>query len=117
MASNANQERTRAQNIRGQYINKEETTLHKLAQLDSRVKLPGKIFSTISGVCGSLLMGAGMANVMVWDRMNTGLAMGIPGMVIALLAYPLYKLITDHRKKQYAEKIFELSESLISQES
>ena len=53
-----------------------------------------------------------MSLIMVWNNMKNGLSLGIPGMIIALLAYPTYSLITGKRKKKYAEMIFKLSEEI-----
>jgi len=46
--------------------------------------------------------------------MTFGLALSIPGLAAALLAYPLYSLITSKRKKKYADEIMRLSDELIS---
>ena len=62
---------------------------------------------------GALVMGAGMAQVMVWGNMAPGLALGIPGLAAALLAYPVYALITNARKKKYAAEIMRLSGDLM----
>jgi hypothetical protein len=39
----------------------------------------------------------------------------IPGMVVAILAYPVYQLITNNRKKKYADEIMRLSDDLMGQ--
>lgn len=107
-----NNERTKAENIRKQYLNREENKMEQLKKLDHKVKLPGKIVAGMLGTGGALLLGAGMSNIMVWDNMNQGLAMGIPGLVIALLSYPTYHLITGNRKKKYAGQVMRLSDDL-----
>lgn len=107
-----NNERAKAQNIRRQYLKQEENKMEQLKQLDRKVKFPGKIIAGMIGTGGALLLGAGMSNIMVWDAMNTGLAMGIPGLIIALLSYPVYHLITGNRKKKYAAQIMKLSDEV-----
>ena len=109
-----NNERMKAQTIRNQYVDKKEGKMDQLNRLDKKVKAPGKIITIILGIGGSLLMGAGMATIMVWNTMGSGLAMGIPGMAIAMLAYPIYKLITGRRKKKYAKDIMMLSDELLA---
>lgn len=111
--SATNHERSKAQNIRKQYLSREENKMEQLRLLDSRVKTPGKIAAGVLGTAGALLLGAGMSHIMVWNVMGTGLAMGIPGLFIALLSYPVYRLTTGHRKKQYADQIMQLSDELI----
>ena len=109
------QDQKRAENIRRQYIPREENKMEQLQKLDDKVKLPGKIVACILGVVGALVMGAGMSLVMVWENMTSGLALSIPGMVVAILAYPVYQLITNNRKKKYADEIMRLSDDLMGQ--
>ena len=109
-----NNERAKAQTIRNQYVDKKEGKMDQLNHLDKKVKMPGKIVAIILGVGGSLLMGAGMSTIMVWNTMGSGLAMGIPGMAVAMLAFPIYKLITVRRKKKYSNDIMMLSDELLA---
>ncbi|ASA23454.1 hypothetical protein [Paenibacillus donghaensis] len=108
-----NNQRAKVNDIRKQYLSREEDKMKQLKLLDSKVKAPGKIAAGVLGTSGALLLGAGMSNIMVWDAMNNGLAMGIPGLVIALLSYPAYGLITGSRKKKYADRIIKLSDELM----
>jgi hypothetical protein len=108
-----NYEKVKIQNIRKQYLDKEENKMEQLKELDNKVKMPGKIAAGILGVGGALLLGAGMSNIMVWDAMQPGLVMGIPGLIIALLSSPVYTLITNGRKKKYAIQIMKLSDELM----
>lgn len=107
------QDQRKAERIRRQYIPHADNKMEQLQKLDSKVKTPGKIVACILGVIGVLVMGAGMSMVMVWGIMTTGLALSIPGMIVALLAYPVYSLITNRRKKKYAAEIMRLSNDLM----
>lgn len=102
-----------AEKIRNQYVKKEATAMDELKKLDNKVKAPGKTISTILGVIGVLVMGAGMSLIMVKNVMTTGLLLGIPGMIVALLAYPVYSLITNSRKKKYKDEIIRLSDEVM----
>ena len=82
--------------------------------MDGKVKLPGRVAGTILGVTGALVMGAGMSLVMVSNKIKKGLAFSIPGMAVALSAYPVYSLITDRRKEKYAPEIMSISGELIN---
>lgn len=108
------QDQKKAENIRRQYISREENKMVQLQALDDKVKAPGKAVGTILGVLGSLIMGAGMSLVMVWSNMTSGLILSIPGLIIAAAAYPAYHMITDIRKNKYAEEIMKLSDEVIS---
>lgn len=107
---------SKAENIRNQYVEHKTTKLDRLQALDNKVKAPGRAVSVILGVLGALVMGAGMSNIMVWGNMTVGLALGIPGLIMALLAYPVYKGITAGRKKKYAQQIMLLSDEIIREE-
>lgn len=109
-------EQMRAQNIRKQYTAKENNKIEQLEKLDCKVKNPGRILATVLGIVGALVMGTGMSMVMVWGVMQLGILVGLFGMVLATIAYPVYVLITNKRKKQYASKIFKLSDELIQSE-
>ncbi|HIT58860.1 MAG TPA: hypothetical protein IAC39_04015 [Candidatus Faeciplasma pullistercoris] len=103
----------RAESIRRQYVSREENKMEQLQKLDSKVKSPGKIIASIIGVIGALVMGYGMALVMVSGVMTTGIAVGVAGMVVALIAYPIYAGITNSRKKKYAAEVMRLSDDVI----
>ena len=107
------QDQKQAENIRRQYISRDDNKMEQLKNLDNKVKLPGKIVSVIMGVIGVLVMGAGMSLIMVWADMLLGLILSIPGIVAALLAYPVYALITNSRKKKYAAEIMCLSDDIL----
>lgn len=107
------QDKIRAERIRRQYIAREANAAEKLAELDSRVKTPGRTVSIVIGIIGALIMGAGMSMIMVWNNMTTGLIISVPGMIAALAAYPVYELITNSRKQKYADEIIRLSSDII----
>lgn len=109
------QDQKKAENIRRQYISREDNKIEQLQKLDNMVKAPGKVVAGIFGVIGALVMGAGMSLVMVWNNMTTGLELSIPGLILVLLAYPLYASITNSRKKKYASEIMSLSNDLMNQ--
>lgn len=113
---NANaQDQRKAESIRRQYIPREDNKTLQLQKLDSKVKTPGRVAAGILGTAGVLVMGSGMALVMVWENMTRGLPLSISGMVVALLAIPAYALITNSRKKKYASDILRLSDNLVQE--
>lgn len=109
----AKNDTARAEAIRKQYMERGITKMDALEALHTKVKTPGMVTASIIGVFGSLVMGAGMSNIMVWDNMAVGLVLGIPGLVMMILAFPVYKVITDRRKKKYAPQIMELSGEIL----
>lgn len=106
----------RAEQIRKQYMEKGTEKIDQLEALHTKVKTPGLVTASILGVIGSLVMGAGMSYIMVWDQMTPGLILGIPGLIMILLAWPVYQLITEKRKKKYADQILKLSGEIMDKE-
>ena len=99
--------------IRSKYITKEETKLEQLRRLDKSVEKPGTTAALIIGIIGTLTFGAGMSCTMMWqDYMAAGVAVGVVGMAVMTLAYPVYKKITAKRKAKIAPQILELSEEI-----
>lgn len=103
----------KAEEIRKKYIEKGHSKIEQLKMLDQKVRLPGMIIASVMGALGTLVMGAGMATVMVWNNLTYGLILGIPGMIVALLAYPVYCAITGSRRKKYAKQILMLSDEIM----
>ncbi len=99
--------------IRNQYISREINKLDQINRLDRKVKNPGKIVASILGASGSMLLGAGMSQIMVWENMNLGLRLGIPGLVLILSAIPLYSIITGMRRKKFAAEIILTSDEVL----
>ena len=112
------------QKIRTQYMEKEATLseLDELKKLDAQVKKPANIFAYTFGSISALVMGAGMSLVMtdigstigINDPMVPGILIGVIGMILAIINYPIYKKILAKRKNKYAKQILELSDKIIN---
>ena len=119
---NRNDQEFLVQKIRSQYTEKESTELDALRELDAKVKRPANVFSYVFGSISAIIMGAGMSLVMtdigatigIADPMIPGIAIGIVGMLIAIINYPIYKRIMSSRRKKYADKIVKLSDKIMS---
>lgn len=119
---NKNDQEFLVQKIRTQYTEKEHTCLDELKALDSKVKRPANLFAYLFGSIAALIMGSGMSLVMtdigemvgIVDPMIPGIAIGVAGLLMALINYPLYKRILNSRRKKYAQQIIALSEKIMS---
>ena len=102
--------------IRNKYIEKEEDKMAKLIRLDKQAERPGTIASIAVGVAGMLILGAGMCCTLVWNSSMeifvAGIVIGIIGMVISGVAYPIYQKITKKERDKIAEQIIALSNEL-----
>ncbi len=103
--------------IRKKYLPKEEDKMETLRNLDRQAERPGMIVSLALGIIGSLIFGVGMCCTMVWAEQLfvVGIIVGIIGMVIAGMAYPMYKKITKKQREKVAEQIIALSNELSAQ--
>lgn len=100
------------------YLPKEEDKMEQLRQMDKRVSRKGTIISIIIGVIGCLLLGIGMCCTMEWAGrwFVPGIIIGVIGIVMIALAYPLYERITKKERKKIAPLILKLADELKSKE-
>ncbi|MBQ9121958.1 MAG: dihydropteridine reductase [Lachnospiraceae bacterium] len=109
------------QKIRTQYTEKESTQLDALKALDAKVKRPVNVFAYVFGSISAIIMGSGMSLVMtdisqvvgIENPMVTGIVIGVVGMVLALINYPMYKKMLSSRKNKYADQILKLSDEIM----
>ena len=119
---NKNDQQFMAQKIRTQYMEKESTELDALRALDARVKRPANVFAYTFGSISAVIMGAGMSLVMtdigaligITSALIPGIAVGVVGLGMSLLTYPIYKGILNSRKKKYGAEILALSDKIIN---
>ena len=119
---NRNDKEFIAQRIRTQYTEKQATELDSLRALDAKVKRPANVFAYVFGSISAIIMGSGMSLVMtdigaiigITSTMVPGIAIGVAGLLMAAVNYPIYKGILNSRKKKYASKIIELSDKILS---
>ena len=99
-------EQEEIEKIRLKYIEKEES------KLDRDVTKPGTIWSLVVGIIGVLILGVGMCCIMVWAEkfFVLGIIVGIIGITVMVVAYPLYVRITKKQREKIAPIILELTE-------
>ena len=119
---NRNDQQFMAQKIRAQYIEKTPSELDALRDLDSKVKRPANVFAYTFGSISAIVMGAGMSLVMtdigatigITNALVPGILVGVLGLGMALLTYPMYKGILNSRKKKYGAEILSLSDKIMN---
>ena len=101
--------------IRNKYMEKEEDKMEQLRKLDQSVERPGTIASIVLGVVGALIMGTGMSMCIVQGGplFIPGILIGVLGIAVVVLAYPVYKSMTKKQKEKLAPQILALSEELL----
>lgn len=119
---NKNDQEFLVQKIRTQYMDKEHTQLDELKELDAKVKRPVNAFAYIFGSISAMIMGSGMSLVMtdigskigVENAMIPGIIIGVLGMLMAIINYPIYKTVLASRKKKYADQIIKLGDKIMN---
>ena len=114
------QQQQEVEAIRQKYLPKEEDKMEQLRRLHAipTQKAQAAAFST--GIAGTLIMGTGMSLVMteIGDLLGSlaivaGITVGIVGIVLAALAYPIYNRVLKKQRQKIAPEILRLSEELL----
>ena len=116
------QQRSEVEAIRKKYLPREEDKMERLRLLHSSASKKAKAASISIGTVGALILGTGMSLVMtdigatigITSALVPGIAVGVLGLGMALLTYPMYKGILNSRKKKYGAEILSLSDKIMS---
>ncbi|MBQ7923631.1 MAG: hypothetical protein IJ325_13820 [Clostridia bacterium] len=101
----------------------EEDTITKLRRLDASVTRKASALALVFGIIGALVLGCGMSLVMTElgdilgfsgeAAMFWGIGIGIVGLVLLSLAYPVYNSVLKKERERIAPEIIRLSDELI----
>lgn len=115
--SYSTQENKEIQKIRDKYIvqSERDTNLERLRSLDASVHSKATALSVAVGIIGALILGAGMSCIMVWsDKMFvTGIILGVIGIIITVIAYPVYKIKSEKMRQKIAPEILKITDELM----
>ena len=102
-------------NIRKKYLPPEEDKMEQLRRLDRRATEKGTMAAILVGILGTLLLGVGMCCAMVWMGawFVPGIIIGLVGIAVIALAYPLYARITSKERQRIAPEILRLTDELL----
>ncbi len=113
-----NTDKIYAQSLANEYAPKDTSKVVALQKLDRKAKLPANIFGYTFGIIGALIVGVGMCLSMqvigpsTRASMVMGIIIGIVGLILVSVNYPLYKKIRENGKKKYAYEIMELAKQI-----
>ena len=106
--------------IRKKYLPEDEDKMEQLRRLHRIPTQKAQTGALVFGVIGALIMGTGMSLAMTdigaalgGLAMVIGVAVGIVGMVLVALAYPLYNRVLKKQRKKIAPEILRLSDELL----
>lgn len=100
------------ENIRKKYLPQEESKMDRLRRLDESVTRLGTMISIIVGIVGTLTMGFGMCLCLEWSEFIPGVIVGVVGMAILAVAYPIYNKITQKQREKIAPEILRLTDEI-----
>lgn len=118
-------EQAELKKIREKYTpaSESEDKMTRLRRLDASVTGKARAVAIAFGVVGVLVMGGGMSLCMTEFAeilgqysdmsMGIGIIIGVVGVVLASLAYPIYNAIVKHRRKKLGPEILRLTDELI----
>lgn len=90
-----------------------ESKLEQIKILDSKVKSKAITCALGIGIPGSLILGFGMCCTMVWtDLFILGIIVGIIGIVMCSMSYPIYKNTIKKKRAEIAPQILKLVDEL-----
>lgn len=114
------QRQQEVEEIRKQYLPKAEDKLAELRKLHAIPTQKAQAAALAVGVIGALILGTGMSLCMTDIgaalgrlAMIVGIAVGLVGMVLAVLAYPVYNRVLKKQRAKVAPEILHLSEELL----
>lgn len=100
--------------IKRKYVSPREDKLAQLKKLDKDVERPGSIASITLGIIGILIFGIGMSCALVWTNrlLMLGAVIGCVGIIMMVIAYPVYNKITRKQREKIAPQILKLCQEI-----
>lgn len=101
--------------IRKKYVETEENKMEQLRRLDESVTHKPTVISLVLGIIGTLLLGVGMCCCMVWQGIwfIPGIIVGLIGIGIIAIAYPMYSYVLKREREKIAPEIIRLTDELL----
>ena len=106
--------------IRQKYAAPAEDKMAQLRKLDHQASQKAQAWSIALGVIGALILGTGMSIAMTelsgflgGTAMFIGIPVGLIGIVLVALAYPVYSRILKKERQRIAPEILRLTDELL----
>lgn len=113
-------EQSEVESIRKKYLPPEEDKLAKLRKLDHGVTKKAQGWALTLGIFGALILGTGMSLAMTdfgkmpdQTAMVLGIVIGLIGLGLVALAYPVYNRILKKERQRIAPEILRLTDELM----
>ena len=106
--------------IRKKYLPREENKMEQWRTLHHSATRKAQAWAIALGVIGALIMGTGMSLAMTdigaalgQLAMVAGIVIGVIGMILVALAYPVYNHVLKKERQRIAPQILQLTEELL----
>ncbi len=114
------QQQKEVEEIRKKYIPREADKMEQLRKLHALPTAKAQSAAIALGVIGALLLGLGMSLAMT-DlgaalgelAMVLGIVVGLAGMVLVALAYPVYNRVLTRERERIAPEVLRLADELL----
>ena len=116
-------EQAEIETIRKKYLPREENKMEQLRRLHNSATQKAQRWAIGQGVVGALILGTGMSlamtelgEVLGIDKtvaLFIGIVIGVIGLVLVALAYPLYERILEKERQRIAPEILRLTDELM----
>jgi hypothetical protein len=114
------EQRNEVEAIRKKYLPKEEDKMEQLRKLHYSATKKAQSASISIGIIGTLVLGTGMSlcmtelgDVLGIYAMAVGIGVGLAGIALAALAYPVYNLVLKRQREKIAPQILQLTDELL----
>lgn len=114
------EQRQEIEHIRKKYLPKQEDKMEQLRRLHHSASQKAQASSIAVGTVGALLLGTGMSLCMTdlgaslgYFALVLGTLVGLIGIVLVALAYPMYNRIQKKERERIAPEILRLSDELL----
>lgn len=107
-------EQAEVNRIRKKYVPSEDK-MEQLRKLDAGVTEKANMVAIMVGVIGALVMGIGMCCALVWQGLwfIPGIIIGVIGIIILAVAYPIYQRVIKKEREKIAPEIIRLTDELM----
>ena len=109
--------------IRQKYQSQEEDSMTRLRKLDASATSKATVIALVLGVGGALILGMGMSLIMTdlavllgmtgMTNIIVGIITGVLGIILAALAYPVYRKVLKREREKIAPEILRLTDELM----
>lgn len=109
--------------IRQKYQSQEEDSMTQLRKMDASATNKATVIALILGIVGALILGMGMSLIMTdfaallgmtgMTNIIVGIIIGVSGIILAALAYPVYSKVLKREREKIAPEILRLTDELM----